>query len=94
MFIKANFSAIGGLIAQMETTISTVETRMADFAGAGSAAEADWLDRAGAEFAEVRMLWQRVSDDGQAMLATLKQTTGTALDGYAQVVQAGQAAMR
>jgi hypothetical protein len=93
MFIMANFGSIGDLITQMQATVDQVEARMFDFAGASSAAEADWLDRAGAEYAEVRMLWQRVSDDGQAMLAALKQTTGMALDGYIQTVQAGEAAV-
>jgi hypothetical protein len=93
MLIKANFATLDGLVGQFRATAGLVDADMAGWAKAGSAAEADWLDQAGGEFAEVRRRWDAVSDLQQQMIRALESATADARSRYAQTVAAGVAAV-
>ncbi len=91
MLIKANFGALDALADQIRATVGRVDGEMARWSTAASAAEAEWLDRAGGEFAAVRARWQELSTAQQAMLSALQSATTEARVLYEATVRSSAA---
>ncbi|GAA2427712.1 hypothetical protein GCM10010191_45780 [Actinomadura vinacea] len=89
--IRGNFGQLDDLAQQIMNAVGRVQEEMDTWRSTSGATEADWMDAAGGQFAEVSAAWQQVSTAQQQMLDALRGGVITANGELQQALSAAVA---